>query len=108
MMKPELKLTKRVTANERERDLCCQLLWPRNLQRLSVGDSTFCLRILKHTDTGEVVRDASCLHRRKKRENRVEKNSKSESERLSRESWREKSGGKHAMTESLRESETEK
>ena len=64
--------------------------------------------MLKHTDTWEVVRDTSCLRRREKRQNRVEMNSESESERLSREFWWEKPGGKRPRTGSPRESETEK
>ena len=54
--------------------------------------ATFCLRILKHADTWEVVRDMRCLLRREKR-----LDSESESERLS---WREKTGGKYARTQS--------
>ena len=38
-----------------------------NPERLSVGDSTLCLRILKYTDTWEVVRDRRCVRRREKR-----------------------------------------
>ena len=42
---------------KKERDFYRQELWPRNLQRLSIEDSTSCLRILKLKDTLEVVRD---------------------------------------------------
>ena len=41
MMKPEMKLTKKVTADEEGTEILgCQELWPRNLEMLSVGDST--------------------------------------------------------------------
>ena len=40
------------------------------------------------------------------RQNRSEMSSEKESERLQKESWREKPGGKYARTESLRESES--
>ena len=90
---PDLKLTKK------ERYLSCQELWSRNLERLNVGDSTFCQLILKHADTWKIVWDMRCLRLKEKR-----LNSESESERLSRESWREKPGGNHARTQSLRES----
>ena len=40
------------------------------------------------------------------RQNRAEMSSEKESERLQKESWREKPGGKYARTESLRESES--
>ena len=42
------------------------------------------------------------------RQNRAEMSSEKESERLQKESWREKPRGKYARTESLRESESER
>ena len=42
------------------------------------------------------------------RQNRAEMSSEKESERLQKESWREKPGGKYERTESLRESESER
>ena len=109
MMVPELKLTKKVTADEDESGLMLPRIVaekPREVERWRFH--VFVYGTVKHTDTWEVVRDTICLHRREKRQNRVEMNSESESERLSREPWREKAGGKHARTESLRECETEK
>ena len=38
-----------------------QGFWSRNLWKLSVENSTSCMRILKLTDTWEVVRDTRCL-----------------------------------------------
>ena len=57
------------------------VMWPRNLQRLSVENSTLCLRILTLTDTWEVVCDTRCLFGREKRQNHERMNSESGSER---------------------------
>ena len=53
--------------------------WSRNLWKLSVENSTSCMRILKLKDTLEVVRDTRCLHCMGKRQNHVMMNSESES-----------------------------
>ena len=68
----------------------------------------FCPRILKRTDTLEVVGDTRCSFCVEKRQNHVRMYSESESEKLWREALQEKPGLKHTRTESLRESETEK
>ena len=56
MVAPELKLTKKVTA-DRERDPQCQGLWLKERQRLNPEDSTSWLRTLKLTDTLEAAQD---------------------------------------------------
>ena len=71
-----------VIADEEGAGLLLPRVVVKNLWRLSVEDSTFCLRILTFTDTLEVVRDTRCLHRMEKRQNHVRTNSESESERL--------------------------
>ena len=65
-----LKLTKRVTADEeRTRFMMPRIVVEKSLE-VEREDSTFCLRILKLTDTLE-VRDTRCLHRMEKRQNHV-------------------------------------
>ena len=76
----ETLLTKKFITDEEETER--QELWTKFLQRLGVEDPSFCLRILKLTDTSEVVRGTRCLHRMGKRQNYVRMNSESESERL--------------------------
>ena len=108
MMNPDLKLTKMVTADEEGTGF----VMPRNVAEKprEVERRRFyvCLRTRKHMDAWEVVQDTRCLHRREKRQDHVDMNSGRESERLWRESWREKPGGKYVRTESLRESESER
>ena len=48
---PELKLTKKVTADKEGAGTHYQGLWLKDRRRLSLEDSTFCLRTLKLTDT---------------------------------------------------------
>ena len=79
----ETRVTKKFITDEEETER--QELWTKILQRLSVEDPTCCLRMLKLTDTSEVVRETRCLHRMGKRQNHVRMNSESESERLLRE-----------------------
>ena len=55
----ETKMTKKFITDEEGTDLPLRKI----VQRLSVEDSTSCLLTLKPTDTWEVVRDPSCLHR---------------------------------------------
>ena len=43
MVAPELKLTKKVTADKKERDHHCQGLWLKERQKLNPEDSTSCL-----------------------------------------------------------------
>ena len=62
----ETRLTKKFIFDEGGAGPLCQECWSRILQRLSVADSTFCLRILKLTDTLEVVQDTHCLNRMEK------------------------------------------
>ena len=73
--------------------------------------------MLKLTHTWEVVRDTRCLFCMEMRQNHVEMNSESESEKLLaepwqkpgwREPWQEKPGWKHTRTEPLGESESER
>ena len=64
----------------------------KDLWKLSVENSTSCMRILKLTDTWEVVRNTRCLFCMEKRQNHVRRNSESESEELLREPWQEKPG----------------
>ena len=71
-------------------------------------NSTSCMRILKLTDTWDVVRDARCLFWMEKRQNHVWLNSESESGELLREPWQEEPGWKHTRAESLRDSEPER
>ena len=101
---PELKLTKRVTADTR-------LMMPRIVveKPQEVERRRFYVLSSDIETYGNVgsCPDTSCLHCWEKRQNRAETNSESESERLSRHSWREKPGGKHARTESLRERDRE-
>ena len=58
----KLQLTKK------ERDLLCQGFWLKERQRLVPEDFTSCLRILKLTDTREVVQDVQRWHRMEKRQ----------------------------------------
>ena len=72
MVAPELKLTKKVTAEQegagppmaKDRGL-------KERRRLSLEDSTFCLRTLNLTDTMEVVRVVRHLHRMDERQNHI-------------------------------------
>ena len=47
MVPPELKLMKKVTADKEGAGPHCQGLWLQERRRLSLEDSTFCLRTLK-------------------------------------------------------------
>ena len=51
---------------KKERIFYCQERLSKNLWRLSAEDFTSCMRILKLTDTSEVVRDTRCLLRMEK------------------------------------------
>ena len=85
---------------------------------LSVENSTSCMRILKFTDTCEVVPDTRCLLCMEKRQNHVRMNSERESKGLLREPWQERPGWRelcqekprwiHTRTESLGENESER
>ena len=75
---------------------------------MSTGNSTSGLRVLELTDILEVVWDMRCLLSMEKRQKHERRNSESESEWSPREPWEEKPGWKHARTESLRESESER
>ena len=62
MVVPELKLTKKVTADNKSADPHCGELWLEERQKLNPEDSTSCLRRLKLTDTLEAAQDAQRLH----------------------------------------------
>ena len=66
MVAPELKLTKKVTADKEGAGPPCQGLWLKERQKLNPEDSTSCLRTLKLTDTLEAAQDAQRLHRMEK------------------------------------------
>ena len=86
MVALELRLTEKVTADkEGGGPHHCQGLWLRERRRLNLEDSTFCLRILRLTDTLEVVRVVQRLHRMEERQSHIMTNAESESERSSRE-----------------------
>ena len=81
---PELKLTKKVTADDKE-GVGPPL--PRIVveRRLNLEDSTFCLRTLSLTYTLEVVGVELRLHRMAERQSSIMTNAESESERSLRE-----------------------
>ena len=80
MVAPELKLTKKVTADkEGAGPPHCQGLWLKERQKLNPEDSTSCLRTLKLTDTREAAQDAQRLHRMGKRQNHITMNAERES-----------------------------
>ena len=83
MVFPELKLTKKVTADKGGSD--CQGLWLKERQRLNPEDSASCLRTLQLTDTPEAAQAVQRLHRMEKRQCRTMTNAESESERSLRE-----------------------
>ena len=85
MVAPELKLTKKVTADGEGAGPHCQGLWLRERRSLSLGDPTFCLRTSKLTDTLEVVQAVRHLHRMDERQSHIMTNAESESERSLRE-----------------------
>ena len=85
MVAPELKLTKKVTADKEGAGPHCQGLWLKEHRKLNPEDFTSCLRTLKLTVTLEVVRDTHCLYRIEKSPNHARMNSESGSERLLRE-----------------------
>ena len=74
MVAPELKLTKKVTADKEGLGL-------KERQRLNLEDSTSCLRTLKLTDTLEAAQGVQRLHRMQKRQSHITTNAESESER---------------------------
>ena len=85
MVAPELKLTKKVTADKEGAGPHCQGLWLRESQRLSPEDSTSYLLTLKLTDILEAAQDAQRLHRVEKRQSHMTMNAERESERSLRE-----------------------
>ena len=74
MVAPELKLTKKVTADKAGAGPHCQGLWLKERQKLNPEDSTSCLRTLKLTDTLEAAQDAQRLHRMEKRQSHITTN----------------------------------
>ena len=92
MVAPELKLTKKVTADKEGAEPHCQGLWLKERQRWNPEDSTSCLRTLKLTDTLEAAQDVQRLHRMVKRQSHMTTNAERESERSLKELRREKQG----------------
>ena len=79
MVAPELKWTKKVTADkEGAGDARCQGLWLKERQKSNPEDSTSCLRILKLTDRLETAQDAQRLSRMEKRQSHMAMNSERE------------------------------
>ena len=95
MVIPEFKLTKKVTVFKLPRVVVEK---PREVERRRFYVLSTDIEARGHM--GSCPGCVCCLRRREKR-----LDSESESEQLS---WREKPGGKHARTESLRESESER
>ena len=83
MVAPELKLTKKVTADkEGAGPPIAKDCWLKERRRLSLEDSSvFYLRTLKLTDTLEAAQDAQRLHRMEKRQSHTMTNAERESER---------------------------
>ena len=71
MVAPELKLTKKVTADREGAGFHCQGLWLKERQKLNPEDSTSCLRTLTLTDTLDAAQDAQRLYRMEKRQSRI-------------------------------------
>ena len=65
----ETRLTKKFITDEEGAGLILSECWSSNLQRSSVEGSTLCLRILKRTDTLEVVQVVRRLHKATKPHN---------------------------------------
>ena len=85
MVAPELKLTKKITADKEGAGPHCQGLWLKEHPKLNPDDFTSCLRILKLTDIREAVQDVQRLHRMEKRQSHIMTNVESESDRFLRE-----------------------
>ena len=81
MVAPEMKLTKKVTADREGTGPHRQGLWLKERRKLNPEDFTSCLRILKRMDTREAVQDVQRLHRMEERQSHIMTNAESESER---------------------------
>ena len=84
-MVAELRLTQKVTADKKERDLHYQGLWLKERPKLNPEDSTCCRLTLKLTDTLEAAQDVQHLHRMEKRQSHKTAKAVRESERSLRE-----------------------